>query len=117
MRLTLALLALTAAACATTAPARDPGPKVALTACGPSDRPRATLCGRHEVFEDREARAGRRIALNIVVLPALSATPAPDPVFFLTGGPAGAATDAVRDACSRPSSCARAAPSSNVSPI
>jgi pimeloyl-ACP methyl ester carboxylesterase len=44
-------------------------------------------CGTHEVFEDRAARAGRRIGLNVVVFPALSATPAPDPVYLLSGGP------------------------------
>jgi len=40
------------------------------------------------------ARSGRKISLNIVVVPALGATPAPDPVFWLEGGPGGAATDA-----------------------
>jgi pimeloyl-ACP methyl ester carboxylesterase len=50
------------------------------------------LCGKYEVFEDRSARTGRRISLNLVVLPALSAKPAPDPVFYMAGGPGGAAT-------------------------
>ena len=49
-------------------------------------------CGKYEVFEDRVAKAGRRISLNIVVVPALSATPARDPVFWLHGGPGAAAT-------------------------
>src|SRR5688500_14521805 len=44
-------------------------------------------CGKYEVFEDREARSGRKIALNIIVLPATTDKPAPDPVFFLAGGP------------------------------
>ena len=34
-------------------------------------------CGKYEVYEDRVAKKGRRIALNIVVVPALSATAAP----------------------------------------
>lgn len=51
------------------------------------------LCGQLQVFEDRTAQAGRRIPLSIVVLPALDPEPAPDPVFFLGGGPGqGAAT-------------------------
>jgi len=50
------------------------------------------LCGKYEVFEDRATRTGRRISLNLVVLPALSAKPAPDPVFYMAGGPGGAAT-------------------------
>lgn len=59
------------------------------------------LCGTREVYENREARQGRRIPLNVVVLPALSPKPAPDPLFALAGGPgqaatAGAAGDAQR---------------------
>jgi hypothetical protein len=45
------------------------------------------LCGKFEVFEDQAKRAGRKITLHIVVLPALDFKPAPDPVFFLSGGP------------------------------
>ncbi|HWT01417.1 MAG TPA: alpha/beta fold hydrolase [Pyrinomonadaceae bacterium] len=44
-------------------------------------------CGRYEVFEDRASKRGRKIALKVVVLPALAAKPAPDPVFFFAGGP------------------------------
>lgn len=50
------------------------------------------LCGTYEVFEDRVAKTGRKIALNIILLPALSAKPAPDATFYLAGGPGGAAT-------------------------
>jgi pimeloyl-ACP methyl ester carboxylesterase len=50
------------------------------------------LCGKYEVFEDRDAKTGRKIALNMILLPALSAKPAPDAVFYLVGGPGGAAT-------------------------
>jgi pimeloyl-ACP methyl ester carboxylesterase len=53
------------------------------TAEGPSD----AYCGTLKVFEDRNARTGRQIGLNIVVLPSLSNTSQPDPVFFLAGGP------------------------------
>jgi pimeloyl-ACP methyl ester carboxylesterase len=49
-------------------------------------------CGKYEVYEDRAAKKGRRIDLNVVVVPALSATPARDPVFWLHGGPGAAAT-------------------------
>lgn len=65
--------------------------KAQLAPC--ANRKDGALCGKYEVFEDREAKSGRKIALNIVVLPALSSTPAPDPVFLLAGGPGqGAAT-------------------------
>lgn len=39
------------------------------------------------MFENRQARQGRTIALKLVVLPALSNDPRPDPLFFLAGGP------------------------------
>lgn len=45
------------------------------------------LCAKYPVFEDRAAKAGRMIPLNIVVVPATAAEPKADPVFFLTGGP------------------------------
>jgi pimeloyl-ACP methyl ester carboxylesterase len=45
------------------------------------------LCGRYEVWEDRAARAGRTIALNVIVLPHTGEDPASDPVFFFGGGP------------------------------
>src|ERR1700744_5432491 len=58
-------------------PCKIPGEK------GPVD----ARCATYQVWENREARAGRKIGLKVVVLPALSATPKPAPVFFLGGGP------------------------------
>ena len=49
------------------------------------------MCGILEVPEDRGAPGGRRIALNIAVLPARNAAGL-EPVFFLAGGPGQAAT-------------------------
>lgn len=51
------------------------------------------LYGTHEVFENRKARKGRRIPLNVLVIPALGPDRAPDPLFVLVGGPGQAATD------------------------
>jgi pimeloyl-ACP methyl ester carboxylesterase len=53
-------------------------------------------CGTYTVFENREAAAGRTIELNIMVLPARSAEPRPDPVFPLAGGPGQGATQTAR---------------------
>lgn len=50
-------------------------------------------CGKLTVFEDRQTAAGRTIDLNVAVLPAISRSPEPDPLFFLTGGPGQAATE------------------------
>jgi pimeloyl-ACP methyl ester carboxylesterase len=51
-------------------------------------------CGIYDVFENRTTKTGRKLSLNILVIPAISATPAPDPVFWLEGGPGGGATQA-----------------------
>ncbi|HKA23211.1 MAG TPA: alpha/beta hydrolase [Blastocatellia bacterium] len=53
-------------------------------------------CGRYEVFEDRVAKTGRKISLNILVIPAISSKPAADPVFVLAGGPGQAAVGVVK---------------------
>jgi len=50
-------------------------------------------CGALEVYEDRAARKGRKINLNIVVLPATGAQREPDPLFYFAGGPGSAATE------------------------
>ncbi len=50
-------------------------------------------CGKLSVFENRENRAGRKITLNVVMLPALEPRGKQDPLFDLAGGPGEAATD------------------------
>src|SRR5947209_16257497 len=52
------------------------------------------LCGALPVWENRTARSGRKIDLNVVVLPAQSDSPAPDPVVYINGGPGYGSTGA-----------------------
>jgi pimeloyl-ACP methyl ester carboxylesterase len=66
-----------------------PKPTVQLTPCRIGYR--QAQCGSLQVYEDREAQSGRMIPLKIVVFPALNDQPAPDPIFYLSGGPGGAA--------------------------
>jgi pimeloyl-ACP methyl ester carboxylesterase len=63
-----------------------------LAPCTLPERGGTAFCGTYEVFENRESRSGRKIPLKIVVLPATGPNRAPDPVFFLEGGPGAAAT-------------------------
>ncbi|MFN8598181.1 MAG: alpha/beta fold hydrolase [Anaerolineae bacterium] len=49
-------------------------------------------CHAYRVYENRSTRAGRQIDLNIAV-PAATDHVEPDPLFYFTGGPGGAATD------------------------
>jgi pimeloyl-ACP methyl ester carboxylesterase len=44
-------------------------------------------CGFFETWENRAAHSGRKLKLKVVVLPAKSPHPKPDPVFFFGGGP------------------------------
>ena len=68
-----------------------------LTPCevpGPNQSTKdKALCGTFEVFEDREHKAGRKIALKIVVYPATGRDKAPDPLFYIPGGPGSSATE------------------------
>ncbi|HEX3086690.1 MAG TPA: alpha/beta fold hydrolase [Pyrinomonadaceae bacterium] len=70
---------------------------ISLTPCevaGPDPAVKEkVLCGTFEVFEDRKRKAGRRIALKIVVYPATGRDKAPDPFFYIPGGPGSSATE------------------------
>lgn len=48
--------------------------------------------GSYDVFEDRNARSGRRISLKVLVLSAIETTKQADPLFILAGGPGQVAT-------------------------
>ena len=58
-----------------------------LAPCKGDQYPVDAYCGTLKVYENRDTKQGRQIDLNIVVLPALSSEPKPDPFFFLAGGP------------------------------
>lgn len=52
-----------------------------------------SLCGTISVFEDRSIKTGRKIDLNIMLLPATASARQPDPIFFLAGGPGQSAVE------------------------
>jgi pimeloyl-ACP methyl ester carboxylesterase len=66
--------------------------KIPLQPCAEPGVTKDALCGQYEVFEDRAKNAGRKIRLNVMVLPALVDKPASDPIFYFAGGPGGAAS-------------------------
>jgi pimeloyl-ACP methyl ester carboxylesterase len=53
-----------------------------------------TRCGTFEVWENRETRKGRKIAIHFYVVPAPGRERATEAVAFFSGGPGEAATDA-----------------------
>ena len=77
--------ALLLAAC--TGGSQAPQPTIALTPCRLPGVEQQARCGRHEVFENRAAQSGRRIKLNIAVIPARNRAHEPDPIVVLAGGP------------------------------
>jgi len=94
--LRIAVVAALAVTVRSSTPARVPphGDGPVLHACEVPPLNGPARCGTVTVFENRRARTGRTIDLNVVVVPAMSARPAPDPVFWLAGGPGVAATNA-----------------------
>jgi pimeloyl-ACP methyl ester carboxylesterase len=54
------------------------------------DFPANAQCGYLSVLEDRAKPEGRRIRIFVTRVPAVSATPKPDPIVYLSGGPGGA---------------------------
>src|SRR5712692_847416 len=58
-----------------------------LQPCHLPNRKDKAKCGKYEVFQDRETGSRQKIALNVLLLPALNVTPVADPVFFIAGGP------------------------------
>lgn len=62
-------------------------PRPFLSPCRTPELSVKAWCGKYEVFEDRASGRGRKIALNMVILPARAEKSAPDPVFFIAGGP------------------------------
>jgi pimeloyl-ACP methyl ester carboxylesterase len=70
--------------------------RIKLDPCNLTSVTKDAGCAKYEVFEDRAAKSGRKIALNIVVLPALSAKPSADPVFMIAGGPGQGAASVVK---------------------
>ncbi len=95
----IAALSGAAAAAAEPAPGTPGGkpPRLVrqrLTPCHVPDLAEEVLCGTLPVWENRGTKSGRKISLNIVVLPAKSPDPVPDPFVFLDGGPGEPATGA-----------------------
>ena len=69
-----------------------------LKACRVKGIDSEVKCATLEVFENRETKDGRKIALNIVVLPATARIKDDDPIFLFAGGPGQAATDLAQQA-------------------
>jgi len=81
----VAAAALLAAAC--NAPPDATHGKIALEECRLPGVETPARCATYEVWENRAARTGRRIKLDIAVIPARLRNHEPDPILVLAGGP------------------------------
>src|SRR5438128_1372771 len=66
---------------------RGGGRSISLTECRVPKLATAAQCGTLSVPENRAQAAGRRIGIAVIVLPANTLDPRPDPLFLLAGGP------------------------------
>jgi pimeloyl-ACP methyl ester carboxylesterase len=99
----VALVAIAASACTSAdrqagSPSATPGSERAFVLDGKPMLPCRSagvdaVCGHLTVPEDRDDPDGPSIELSVTVIPAQDAVPAEDAVFFLAGGPGGAATE------------------------
>ncbi|HEV8042874.1 MAG TPA: alpha/beta fold hydrolase [Bryobacteraceae bacterium] len=87
--LTLTLLSTLTAANRTPVPAVETKPHP----CSTPGLSKAALCATYPVWEDRDHKSGRKIGLNILILPALNPEKS-EPVFAFGGGPGEAITEA-----------------------
>lgn len=69
-------------------------PSLELTECRLPDLERPARCGTLDVPENAAKPDGRRIAIDVVVVPASSGSALPDPIALLMGGPGEEATGA-----------------------
>ena len=93
VRSTVLLAALTCA-CALPANSRAAVPALHLAPCTLPNVSGPARCGTLDVAENPDQPRGRRLPLNVVVIPARNGKAVSDPVLFLSGGPGqGAARD------------------------
>jgi pimeloyl-ACP methyl ester carboxylesterase len=90
---TLAILTVCASNCARSGQDALAESRIKLVPCEAPNYRGDARCGTYLVWENRAAKSGRQIAINVVVLPALGRRQ-PDPVFYFDGGPGAAATGA-----------------------
>lgn len=98
IRATMILVGLTVAG-GTSAQTGQQAPaplELRLSPCAPEIATPPADCGTFTVWENRVARSGRTIGLNVVLLKAMGPTRRSDPVVYLTGGPGQDATSLAR---------------------
>ena len=95
MRFVFVLVLVLSASLQTSSAGPQNGGTIAWTPCELRGVPGSAKCGTFEVFENRATRSGRKIGMNILVLPATGDKREADPLFYFAGGPgSGSSEDA-----------------------
>ena len=81
--------------------------KLALSPCNLQGLPADAQCGTYEVFENRAARAGRKIPLRVALIPANVPHKEPDAIVHFAGGPGESAVGDGSTRCGRRSAMKR----------
>ncbi|HEX6045221.1 MAG TPA: alpha/beta hydrolase [Pyrinomonadaceae bacterium] len=81
------------AALQTSSAAPQNQPSIELKPCEVKGINGPARCGTLEVFENRATRKGRKININVLVLPATGEKREPDAFFYFAGGPGSGATE------------------------
>ena len=89
---TALVLAMLVNGCATAPTAV--APRIELATCSRPWSQEPLRCGAYDVFEDREHK-GRKLRLDLIVIPAKNGHAVKDPIFWFTGGPGQTATQTV----------------------
>ena len=71
-------------------------PAIALETCRLPGVDAPAKCGSYGVWEDREAKTGRRIKIELAILPAKMRAHEPDPIVVFAGGPGQGAVSLAR---------------------
>lgn len=58
-----------------------------LQLCKPAIAADSVYCGSYAVFENHQRKTGRKINLNIMVIPAIDSKKSGNPIFYFDGGP------------------------------
>jgi pimeloyl-ACP methyl ester carboxylesterase len=95
LRALIVAAAVTLASCTDASTGVLPRSTIALAACHVDGVEARALCGSHQVWENPDSKAGRRIPLHLVIIPARNADHRQeDPVFYFDGGPGSSAIGA-----------------------
>lgn len=94
-----ATLVLASCSETTTSPDPDPDPPGPpelvrfLAPCQVAGVGGTTLCGRYEVYEDRDRGTGRTIILDVLIAKSTFSPAEPDPIIYFHGGPGGSSVE------------------------